>query len=203
VHLHPNESAPEAMERSREARGRALLAASALLAALALTALIDGHGVIFFVAAGTASACVSSAQRRFRRAGEARIGAASERRVIEVLDMLEGEGWRFFHSVVWPENGDIDSVGVGPGPAGRRLIVAIETKTTAFNRFHVRRTLRAARFVARRRPYAAVLVTIRQRETTVQDGVTVCDVDRLVGALRALAREHAERSSMRPARRTR
>lgn len=201
LHLHPGESAPEAMGRTREASGRVNLAAAALIAVFALTALASRHADAFIMSAAISGAWASRARRRFRRADDAHRGAHSERAAAEALQVLLAEGWRMFKSVGWRGHGDIDIVMLAPGRARDRLIVAVEVKTSSFDGRHLRCTARAARHVARGRPCAAVLATARRRETSLRDGVAVCDFERLPGVLRGLAREHDATQRQRSGRR--
>lgn len=184
-------------------RGRVLLATAAVLVASALAALLDGYLSLVVLCAPAAGWCGMRAWSWFGLAENARVGAASEARVIDQLEPLRRDGWELEYNVPLPGNGDIDVVAIAPGCAPR-LMVAIEIKTSGYSTRHLRRTVHAAATLAGDGPRAAVLVTVASRETAVRYGVSICSAQRLVGVLRSLARDHTETSasrSRRPAQR--
>ncbi len=120
-------------------------------------------------------------------AGRSRVGAASEARVRQALEMLERDGWRVRHSLDWPGPGDLDHVVRTPSGVG----FMIETKTLRYTRAHLERTGNAARWLARRhRRYPSgvhpvvCLARGRQFQRVQDDDVLVVSLDRLVVALR-------------------
>jgi hypothetical protein len=94
----------------------------------------------------------------FSLAGRSGIGAESEELVRRQVSGLQREGWRVRHSLRWPGGGDIDYVAVSP----TGVVVAIETKTRAYDGQHLDRVrAQAAWLAARERGWRVVGQAIR------------------------------------------
>ena len=167
------------MRAARYAGGAAIASGCAVLLASA------GHAGPAAVLAAFAIALELLSRRALRLAGRSRVGAESEARVRRALDPLALEGWRVAHGVDWPGRGDLDHVLRSPSGMG----FVIETKTLRYRRTHVRRTIEAARRLAReRRRYPrgvlpVMCVTGARRVEAMQEGAFVVSLDRLVEAV--------------------
>jgi hypothetical protein len=172
---------------------RAVCAAAGGIAttALGVLAAVDGLGAVaaamlLFTAAGL----MLYARHWARLAGRSRVGAHSEKRVRRALALLEDDGWRVRHSLVWRHRGDIDHVVIAPSG----VAFAIETKTRTYGADHLALVCAQAAWLRlhRRRwcPRGAVPVLCIARAVSlehVHDEVLVVSADRLVGALRGSA----------------
>ena len=149
----------------------------------------------------TVAAAWAGARARtwFALAERAHIGAIWEARARAALEPLRRKGVELYFNVGWPGKGDIDIVAIAPGRAPR-VIVAIEVKARRYTNWHLRRTLLAARMLARGGPHAAVLVTGARREPTIRMGVYVCSVDQIAQVVLSLVR-HPTATTQRPRRR--
>jgi hypothetical protein len=123
-------------------------------------------------------------------AGRSRVGARAEDDVQRALAPLRAEGWRLRHSLPWQGRGDIDSVAIAPSG----IAIAIETKTSTYDRRHLARVGEQAAWLARRRRRwarsgaLAVMCLVRARGVErVEDDVLVVSIDRLTYVLRLTA----------------
>jgi hypothetical protein len=124
-------------------------------------------------------------------ARRSRVGARSEDEVQRVLAPLRAEGWRMRHSLAWSGGGDIDSAAIAP----TGIVVAVETKTRAYDGRHLDRVRAQAAWLSRRRrrwaPNGAlgVVCLVRARGVErVEHDVLVVSIDRLTHVLRVAAR---------------
>jgi hypothetical protein len=130
------------------------------------------------------------ARHWFSLAGRSRIGARSEDEVQRALAPLQAEGWRLRQSLPWQGRGDIDSVAIAP----TGIAVAIETKTTTYDRRHLARVREQVAWLSRRRRRWAcngalgVLCLVRARGIEcVEETILVISINRLTHILRVAA----------------
>jgi len=166
------------------AASRAVEATVALVAAVLAAA--AGQAVLGVLLALLSGALVLMSRRALRLARRSRVGAESETQVRRALEPLTREGWHVGHAVDWPGRGDLDHVLCSPSGVG----FVIETKTLRYSPAHVRRTVEAAHWLARkRRRYPCgvlpvVCVTRARRLERFDEEALVVSLDRLKTALR-------------------
>jgi Nuclease-related domain len=140
-------SHPRRQQLARLIRGVLRAAGGLALLILALLAASADYGTLGSALAVGAGLLALGSRRQLRLAHRSRIGAESEAAVRRSLRGLASERWRIRHAVDWAESGDLDHVARAPSGLG----FVIETKTRAYSAAHIARTLRAARWLARRR----------------------------------------------------
>ncbi|MGZ8649063.1 MAG: nuclease-related domain-containing protein [Solirubrobacteraceae bacterium] len=131
--------------RLMTAASRAAGAVGALVAAALATAAEEVElGLLLALLSGVLAL---ASRHSLSLAARSRVGADSEAQVRRALNPRVREGWRVEHAVDWPGRGDLDHVLRSPSGVG----FVIETKTLRYSRAHVRRTIEAARRLARER----------------------------------------------------
>ena len=103
------------------------------------------------------------------------------------LAPLPSEGWRLRHSLTWPGPGDIDSVAIARGG----VAVVVETKTSSYQRPHLRRVQEQAAWPARwrqrwcrHRVVAILCLAGTYGMQRIEDDVLVVSIDRLTPMVR-------------------
>jgi hypothetical protein len=164
--------------------GSVIAALSGLLTASAGAAALTGLLLLAAVGLGL------YARHWLSLAGRSRVGAHSEDEVQRALAPLQAEGWRLRHSLPWQRQGDIDSVAIAP----TGIAIAIETKTTTYDRRHLARVREQVAWLSRRRRRwarngaLAVMCLVRARGIErVEHDVLVVSIDRLTHVLRVAA----------------
>jgi hypothetical protein len=182
-------SYPRRQQIARLACGVTRAAGAVLCLLSALLSVSAGQRALGSALAVAAGLLALASRHQLNLANRSRIGADSEVAVRRSLAVLAREGWRIRHALDWAGRGDLDHVARAPSGLG----FVIETKTRSYSAAHVERTLRAARWLARRRrryPAGVIAVICVTRPTgleRVESAVLLVSVDRLVPMLRRLA----------------
>ena len=134
-------SYPRRQQLRRLKRAAVLATGSVAALAAAVANAPIGEPWLAFALGLTSVLLALACRHAWSLAGRSRVGAASEARVRQALEVLERDGWRVRHSLDWPGPGDLDHVVRAPSGVG----FMIETKTLRYTRAQLARAAHAAR----------------------------------------------------------